>query len=95
MLRRRPCGACGALVDAQEGCRHWKPSAPSGRRTGWVKGRARRVAIPQPEERPRLGFLPAVDKEASGSVESISKSTPPQGDSDGSQQPDSADRAVG
>lgn len=23
--QRRPCGACGALVDGVKGCVHWKP----------------------------------------------------------------------
>jgi hypothetical protein len=26
-LAARPCGACGALVDAGEGCEHWTPGA--------------------------------------------------------------------
>jgi len=27
MIEFRPCGACGALVDAR-GCKHWKPGQP-------------------------------------------------------------------
>lgn len=34
VLRVRPCGACGAYVDALDGCAHWRPARVRRRTTG-------------------------------------------------------------
>jgi hypothetical protein len=41
-ISHRPCGACAELISTDEGCRHWKPGTKSGKRHGWVRGRARK-----------------------------------------------------
>ncbi len=45
-LDYRPCGACGTLVDGQDGCKHWKPGAAASKRRGWIKGTARATNPP-------------------------------------------------
>lgn len=39
MIRLRPCGACGQLVPADDGCKHWRP----GLSVKAADSRARRV----------------------------------------------------
>lgn len=64
----RPCGACGELVPAVTGCQHWKPGNGSGKRVGWVKGRARK---PPPADSPQvaLSFLTVLDRGVTRAVE--------------------------
>lgn len=49
-LDHRPCGACGAYVSTDSGCKHWKPGSRAGKQRGWVRGRARGVPIPPPAD---------------------------------------------
>lgn len=71
MLDYRPCGACAALVPADTGCTHWKPGAKSGKRMGWVQGRARGTARPIPADSPEvdLAFLRVLDSGVTPRVE--------------------------
>lgn len=63
-LLNRPCGACRALVPADTGCVHWKPGTKSGKRLGWVKGRAR--PVPSPTD---LAYVQVLDRGVTQAVE--------------------------
>jgi hypothetical protein len=67
--RFRPCGACAELVPSDTGCQHWKPGVKSGKRTGWVRGRARTTPIPAASPAADLGFLRVLDRGATGTIQ--------------------------
>ena len=54
----RPCGACSALVDPDDGCEHWKPALRAVRAAYLVKAREKRTA----EDRARANAQKAVQE---------------------------------